>query len=388
MGRRSRGDGSVFFDAARGCWVGSIDIGRDPQTGRRRRRKVSAPTKSECRDKLGELRAAFTRTGTVARRDITIEQVVRALLASPPPTWRTPSTIEVNTNHAKRIIEQLGSRRLVKLTPGDVRGMLDRMVAGGYSTATISGTKGVLALAIRRAEQDDLVGRNVARVVDTPAGTRRQSRSMTLEQTRQLFASGLTPWWRAYLTAGILCGLRPGELLGLTWDDVDFGAGLVRVRHCLKAVPGPDGLKVLRLEELKTPRSRRTLTMPAKAAEALRALRADQAAGKLRLGRYYHDLGIVFAGNAGQPQWHQNVRKAFRRVCERAGIGAGWHPHEQRHTFVSVLSDSGVDIEVIADAVGHVNSSVTREVYRHQIADTIAGGAAAMDAIFGKVAGS
>ncbi len=56
MARRPRGDGSVFYDSARGCWVGSVDIGRDPETGRRRRRKVSAPTRTECRDKLAEVR--------------------------------------------------------------------------------------------------------------------------------------------------------------------------------------------------------------------------------------------------------------------------------------------------------------------------------------------
>ncbi len=55
---------------------------------------------------------------------------------------------------------------------------------------------------------------------------------------------------------------------------------------------------------------------------------------------------------------------------------------------MSVLSDSGVDIEQIADAVGHVNSTVTKTVYRHQIADEITSAATAMDAIFGEVKGS
>src|SRR5579875_3403187 len=66
MGRRAKGDGSVFYDAARARWVGVVDVGRDPQTGRRRRRKVSAPTKSEAREKLDELRDEQRRTGTVA----------------------------------------------------------------------------------------------------------------------------------------------------------------------------------------------------------------------------------------------------------------------------------------------------------------------------------
>ncbi len=56
MARRSRGDGSVYYDAARDCWVGAIDLGRDPETGRRVRRKVSAATRTECRELLDGLR--------------------------------------------------------------------------------------------------------------------------------------------------------------------------------------------------------------------------------------------------------------------------------------------------------------------------------------------
>ena len=388
MGRRSRGDGSVFFDAARGCWVGSVDIGRDPETGRRRRRKVSAATKGECRNKVDELRREKDRAGTVAPRNITVERIVRDLLASPPPSWKSPITIQVNTDLARRIIAELGTVRLVMLTPGQVEGFLRKMVRDGYSTSTISGAKGILKLAIRRAERDGLVGRNVAQLADTPAGKVTKSKSMTIAQIRALFASDLTPWWRAYLVTGILCGLRPGELLGLTWDDIDSADGVIRVRHCLKAVPGPDRHSTLQLEDLKTESSKRTLSLPAKAAEALRALRAAQAADKLLLGRYYTDRGIVFCGGAGQPEWQSNVRRRFKKACDRAGIGSDWHPHEQRHTFVSVLSDAGVDIEAIADAAGHVNSNVTRTVYRHQIADKITGAAAAMDSIFGKASGS
>jgi integrase len=388
MGRRSRGDGSVYYDADRGCWVGSIDIGRDPQTRRRRRRKVSAATKTECRDKLDKLRGEKARTGTVAPRNITVEKCVRDLLASPPPAWRSPVTIEVNTAHAERVIRAVGKIRLVNLTPGQVRAMLDQMTRDGYATATISGTKGILAQAIRRAEQEGLAGRNVAQLTDTPRGTRSASRSMTLDQIRTLFASDLSAWMRAYLMAGILCGLRPGELLGLTWDDVDFGTGVIRVRHCLKAVRGQDGHRVLQLENLKTERSKRTLALPAKAAEALKALRSGQAAAKLRLGRYYDSRGIVFCGDHGQPLWQATVNRRFKQTCKLAGIGSHWHAHEQRHTFVSVLSDAGLDIEAIADAAGHINSSITRTVYRHQIADKVSRAAAAMDDIFGKVSGS
>lgn len=113
-------------------------------------------------------------------------------------------------------------------------------------------------------------------------------------------------------------------------------------------------------------------------------LRTAQAADRLRLGPHYGQLGLVFCDAAGQPLRRQTVNRQFKSVCKAAGLGSAWHPHEQRHTFVSVLSDAGIDIEAIADAAGHVNSTVTREVYRHQIADKVTRTADVMDQIFGR----
>jgi integrase len=377
VARRSRGDGSVYFDAARGCYVGAVSVGRDPQTGRRIRRKVSASTKDECKELLRDLLAEKRRTGTVARRDTTVESVIRDRLANEPRTVRSPITRRVHAGHGERIIAELGKVRLVQLTPSQVERFLRKMADGGYAIKTIRDTRSLFAGAIRRAERDGLVGRNVALLADLPSGAAKQSRAMTLAQVGQLLGSGLDPWWRAYVTAGVMLGLRPGELLGLRWQDVDFGERLIRVRCALTEADGG-----LVLASLKTERSKRTLVMPAAAAAALRTLRTQQAGDRLRLGAAYADQDLVFCRADGQPSRRQHVYKGFQRACKRAGVGV-FHPHELRHTHVSVLSDHGVDMEVIADSVGHVNSTVTRAVYRHQIADVVARASAAMDQIFG-----
>jgi integrase len=167
---------------------------------------------------------------------------------------------------------------------------------------------------------------------------------MNLEQIRALLGLDLTTWWRAYLTCAVMCGLRPGELLGLRWEDLDFKAGVLRVRKCLKALPDPAaGKRVLALEDLKTEWSKRTIRMPRQVVAALLSLRKEQAAVRLKLGAAYdvRGLAIVFGDGAGAPKWPQDVRRDFQKLCGRAGIGKDWAPREQGHTFVSVLSDSG-----------------------------------------------
>jgi integrase len=192
----------------------------------------------------------------------------------------------------------------------------------------------MLQLAIRRAERDGKAARNVAALAEVPAGPRRQSKSMNLEQIRALLGLDLTAWWRAYITVALMCGLRPGELLGLRWEDVDFKAGVIRVRKCLKALPDPvTGKRALVLETLKTERSKRTIRMPRQVVAVLLALRKEQAAARLKLGALYDVRGllIVFGDGAGAPKWPQDVLEALqyavrscrdRRALDTTGAAA------------------------------------------------------------------
>jgi integrase len=73
-------------------------------------------------------------------------------------------------------------------------------------------------------------------------------------------------------------------------------------------------------------------------------------------------------------------------VVKDAGLNAGdWTPRELRHSFVSLLSDSGTRIEDIAELCGHAGTRVTEAVYRHQLRPVLLNGAVAMDQIFSTV---
>jgi integrase len=101
----------------------------------------------------------------------------------------------------------------------------------------------------------------------------------------------------------------------------------------------------------------RTLRLPAFAADALRDL-------QLQEGR---DTGPVFATRDGNQLDAANVRREFRAAVKSAGIPGTWTPRELRHTFVSLMSDSGVPVEEIARLAGHTSSRTTELGYRHQL---------------------
>lgn len=161
-------------------------------------------------------------------------------------------------------------------------------------------------------------------------------------------------------------GLRPGELRQLTWDDIDLTKGVIHVRH-----------------KVKTPKSKRSLLLPKRAKAALRAHRKRQAAERLAAGEMWQENNLVFCHEDGRPYTRDALNWRFGKLTRRAGLGH-WHPHEGRHTAVSVMSSNGVPIQDISDTVGHKSTHVTETVYRHVIVPAIRGGATVMDNVFGQ----
>ncbi len=119
--------------------------------------------------------------------------------------------------------------------------------------------------------------------------------------------------------------------------------------------------------DTKTPKSRRTLALPRRCAEALREQRVRQAQDRLVAGPLRHDHNLVFASTAGTPLDDHNARRQFRVITEAARLGTTWVPRELRHTFVPLLSAHGVPVEAIALLAGHNQPATTGLVYRHQI---------------------
>ena len=310
---------------------------------------------------------------------------------------RSPKTIKKNQNVLEPILTVIGARKLRDLPAADVRQALAAMAAI-YSTAAVSMGHLALKRAIRHAEANDLVSRNVATLADTPKGQQgRPSKSLTLDQAAAVITASaslpvmeLRPGLKdvrrpaalmhAYIVLSLLCGLRTEEARALRWAHVDLDAD-PEARP-----PVPPHVVVWRSVrahgETKTERSRRTLGLPAAAVEALRAWLDCQAGERLAAGDDWQDTGLVFTTCHGAALDAGNVPKMFKRVCDEAGIGDGWTPRELRTSFVSLMSHRGVSIEEIARIVGHASTRTTEIVYRRELRPVITTGAEIMDQLF------
>jgi integrase len=270
------------------------------------------------------------------------------------------------------------------LTAHDVRQVLSALAAE-QSSSTVAIAHNALTRAIRHAESRDLVRRNVAALIDTPKGqVGRPSQALSVEQARKLIevACDLEIYrLGAYCALCLQTGIRTEEARALTWEHVNLDG-----RPDLDP-PVPHSIAVWRSVrqhgDTKTRLSRRTLGLPQQTVEVLRRHREVQDQERVKAGDAWQENDLVFCTRLGTKLDAGNVRKQFRAVTKAAGLGEGWTPQELRHTFVSLLSASGIPVEEIARLAGHSSTRTTEVVYRRELRPVLTRGAEAMDAILG-----
>jgi integrase len=245
-------------------------------------------------------------------------------------------------------------------------------------------SKNVLERAIRLAQAQDKVARNVAEVVKTPAGQKASQcrQAFTVEEMFAVLDTA-TGWKNmdAFIHLGFLTGASPDEIRGLHWAEVD---------DLDSPAPGIDITRTMRHHGgTKTTGRRRGLGLPEAAVAALKRHKKAQAAERLAAGSFWEDNDLVFCTALGRPLDEGNVGRAFKLICKKAGIRDAEKrvPYECRHTYASIVHDSGVPAEEVAQQLGHSRTAVFEMVYRHVLNPRRREGQAVMDTIVGQRTG-
>ena len=381
--RRAKGDGGVHWDEGRKRWIATASLGYDP-AGKRIIKRGSGRTKTEAKAKLKEIIRDHEDGLAIAPTNYTVEDAVRDWLGY-GLSGRDEGTVETNTWLCEtHVIPLLGARRLRDLSAEDV----DKWLAGRakeLSTSTLGKLHSALNRAVNRAMARDKVKRNVVALCSVPDGQEgRPSKSLTLKQAVAVLGAATHTPMCAYIVLSLLIGARTEELRALTWDHVDL------LGRPDADPPMPPHVEVWRSVrtggDTKTRKSRRTLALPALCVDVLSDHRRLQLLHRHAPWAGRTDPNLVFCTGGGEELDAGNVRRAFRTAIRGAlGVDADqWTPRELRHSFVSLLSDSGVPLEEISRLVGHKTTLVTETVYRKQLRPVMQSGAVAMDGLFGR----
>lgn len=356
-----------------------VELPRDPETGKRRQRWVTVRgTKRDAERVLTELLGEVERGCYVgASPRLTVGQYLDQWMEATKIEIRE-TTHRVRQTYVRYIKDLLGSAPLVKLTPLDVQRALNRLPEH-LAPATKADIFKVLRAALRRAVAWNLIPRSPTDGVKFPVSTKRDRMTVWTEEQVSAFLNRVSGsrYYPLFHTA-VATGMRLGELLGLTWDDVDLVNGVVHVCRSLALDSGGSP----RWHEPKTKRSRRRIPLDPVTVEVLRQHRKKQLEERLRAGPDWHDYNLVFATDRGKPLERRNLEAALKRFARSAGLPV-IRFHDLRHTHATILLRQGVHPKVVSERLGHSTVSLTLDVYSHVLPDTQQEATRAIERVFG-----
>jgi integrase len=372
--KRGHGEGSIY-QRPDGRWVGTIRLGYKPD-GRPDRPKVYGRTRGEVQKGLRELRR---RQEEGLRVDPALE---RQTLATFLEQWLEVTAATVRPRTLERyqevvrghLVPALGGQRLASLRPEALQRLYARKLAAGLAPRTVVKIHVVLHRALAMALRWGYVLRNVADAVDRPAVPQHHVQPPGPAELAALVDRSAAAGDRlaALWALAIHTGCRQGELLGLSWADVDLDAGTLTVRRTLTRVRAC----VPQFGDPKSPTSRRTLSLPEEALAALRAHRARQNQERLAAGRTWADHGLVFVTHVGTPLLQRNVIRDFKAALARAGLPRAIRFHDLRHAHATLMLRAGVPLKVASGRLGHGSIGITADLYQHLAQDLDADAAA------------
>ena len=254
--------------------------------------------------------------------------------------------------------QHLLRRKLLDLSPSDLQQLFNDMSERGLSPATVGGLRAVLRRALNRAMKIGLVERNVATLVDLPKPARTEIRVLSPEEVRRFLDAAESDRWHALWVLLVTTGLRPGEALGLKWEDLD--GNKLRVRRALVRISGQG----CSLDETKTRRSR-VVALPEMTIRALEEHRTRQKRERLQVGSSYVDRGLIFARSTGEPIEANNLKKRyFKPILEAAGL-PDMRLYDLRHTAATLRLVNGEHPKVVQEMLGHASITLTMDTYSH-----------------------
>jgi integrase len=343
-------------------WSFTLDIGRDPATGKRKQKTASGfKTKKEaekaCAEIIAQVENGVYREQTKERfgdflleyMEVTVKHAVR------PSTYYSQMSL-VN----QHIIPGLGNWKLKELTNLHIQKFYSSKVEEGLSSSYVKNMHNIVSKSLKAAYEWGMIQKNIASLIKAPRPLKCDMQTWTLEQSNQFLEGAKVSKLFIVFAIAIYTGMRKGEILGLRWSDVDLEDAKLTVRQTLTYTDGQ-----FIYNEPKTKESTRVISISDYLVQAFRKHQLKQKEIKLALGEGYQDHGLVVATKYGTPIGPRDVNKDFDRYIERSGLPK-IRFHDLRHTHATILlMELGENVNVVSERLGHEGIQITLETYAH-----------------------
>ncbi|MFD3571751.1 tyrosine recombinase XerC [Streptomyces sp. NPDC058667] len=369
-----------------------VDAGRD-ENGKRIQLTITKDTKKEVLAERARIVAQRSAGTLVVPNKITLGEWLEQWLGYKQRDVEE-TTIRTYRLALVHIVDRLGHVRLQELSEEQIQDCIDEIVAMGrrkggevgtrLAVSTVEGILTRLREALGRAVVRKLVPVNPAQYVrvslaDKKTDKRERTRAepWTVDEV-QTFVRGIVDDRLFAPLLLSLMGLRPAEVCGQRWTDIDLEDGILSITITRTMVGNHRVVE----KDTKTASGERSLPLPRAPWEALRRFRAQQAAEKLAAGEGYTDSGYVVVNELGMPLNTRQLREhAYARM---AALGLRRvRLYDARHAVLKALALSGVPDVILAAWAGHTNAAFTKRKYVSIEAEDMRAAAEALDVFHG-----
>lgn len=361
-------------------WGYVIDVGKGPDGKRQQIQKTGFARKTDAQNALRQ-RLTEKDEGELVKPDpTTFAEFLKEWFAEHADRNCTPKTVERYHQLAAYALPHIGATKLQELSALTLERVFNRLKdSGGWnrkakaarplSAKTVRHIAGLVHVALDTAIRWKLLKVNPVDGCQLPKVPKREGKALDAAQLRAFMEATRTHGVYEVVKLAAATGCRRGELLALTWADVDFVARILRVSKSLEQTK-----HALRVKPTKTEKPRE-ISLPRSAIEVLRVHRSQQSENRRLFGSDYRDdLNLIFATPEGDYLKPDTLTAKVCLLANKAGLkGVGLHT--LRHSHGSQLLSAGVPLPAVSKRLGHSSVYVTATVYSHAMsADEAAAG--------------
>jgi integrase len=273
-----------------------------------------------------------------------------------------PSTMALYQGHfRKHLLPAFGDMEIARIGVEDIQALKSSKLAEGYAPQTVKHMLRLMRQMLEHAVDWEYIRTNPAKKVAHPRIPRKEMDFLAPEEIRLFLAHVPVRWYAFFLTA-ITTGLRIGELLAMKWGNLDWEKEqyFVREIYARRRAEYEGGFAEPKTEESKQP-----IDLSPSCLRTLQEHRKKQTEEKLKTGKDYMDIDLIFATAKGTPLDHKNiVHRQFFSSLKDAGLRR-IRFHDLRHTCASLLINQGESPKYIQKQLRHASIETTFNRYGH-----------------------
>lgn len=341
-------------------WSFSVDIGKDPATGKRKQKTMSGfKTKKEAQAACAELINQIEKGGYQKPSKLILSDFMEQVIESEIKPNMRPSTIEGYEATLNIIKRTIGFKEMAKLNTMEINVFIKHLRDNGCKNGTIKTHLMRLKKVLRIALKWNVISIDIAATIDSPKQDK-SKKYWSYEECMDFIKKSKDDQYHMVYLLTIFTGLRRGEILGLPLKNIDFDNNLIKISQMVVV---ENGKAVLEEDILKTSSSFRIIDVPPTIIEQLRKYSIENRKKFMELGISNHH-NLLFTTSRGTMIHPNNLSNRFRKLCKELNMPTIPF-HGLRHSHATILAESKENIHAISDRLGHSSTTVTNEMYIH-----------------------